>query len=35
MMRVPGDLDDAVFSEYATFAVEGRGRVTGETTQWF
>ncbi len=35
MVRVPGALTDAALDEYATFAIDGRDRVAGETRRWF
>lgn len=34
-IRVPGQLTDQVFDEYATFAPEGRNRVGAEMKRWF
>ena len=35
VVRVPGALGELAIDEYATFANEGRRRVSGETKQWF
>lgn len=35
IVRVPGALNDPAMDEYARFAPSGRGRVSGETKQWF
>lgn len=35
LVRAPGALNDAVITEYAAFAPEGRERVAGETRRWF
>ena len=35
VIRVPGTLGESAIDEYATFASEGRRRVSGETKQWF
>jgi uncharacterized RmlC-like cupin family protein len=35
VVRIPGALSDSVFSEYATYAAEGRRRATGEDRTWF
>ena len=35
MIRIPGNLTDAVFDEYAAFPASGRSRVAGETEVWF
>lgn len=35
MIRVPGQLTDDVFDEFAAFEVSGRDRVARETRRWF
>lgn len=35
MIRIPGNLTDALFDEYASFPASGRSRVMGETEVWF
>jgi methylphosphonate synthase len=35
MVRIPGNLTDALFDEYASFPASGRLRVAGETEVWF
>lgn len=35
MIRIPGNLTDALFDEYASFPASGRSRVAGEIEVWF
>ncbi|MEM6989077.1 MAG: hypothetical protein AAF721_01225 [Myxococcota bacterium] len=35
VIRIPGNLGDAVIDEFAAFARDGRARAAGETTTWF
>jgi len=35
LLRIPGNLTDSVIDEYSAFAMEGRGRICGETRRWF
>lgn len=35
VIRIPGALGISTINEYATFPVEGRSRVAGETQKWF
>ena len=35
MLRIPGNLTDSVIDEFSAFAMDGRGRICGETRRWF